>query len=376
MAAAIVDGAISRVIKSMEFLHHDPERCEYPVARAQHEDDLDGEYQPSHGMRAHEASRPSQASAMNARSSRSDDSSSVALAADMRSPLSRGMAKVTPALENWAKRAKTTIALLAARASKRRGGAGDDVEIPIRRTTAPAPGGGLHTAGRKVIRGEIDDRKTEEPRAKRPVAMTKKKMFVLGGVGVATILAFVALRKPDAPAPVAAAPVTETAPAAAPAPPPAPAPAPTTAAMPAANDPFASMASGGASDPMTNAKPGKVTPFGNGPVNHGNVLKIKMDGPVARIQGASQPSGFTVVIPGRKSLDAAGPLAAKDSRIAAIRVANENSGAELTVTFKDGVPNYQVKARGDVLELHLAKAGRAGDKAPEAHAKPRHKKKH
>jgi hypothetical protein len=120
-------------------------------------------------------------------------------------------------------------------------------------------------------------------------------------------------------------------------------------------------------------KPGKATPFGNGPVSHGNVLKLKMDGLVGRIQGASQPSGFTVVIPGRKSIDSAAPLAAKDPRIAAIRVSNEPAGAELTVTFKDGVPNYQVKAHGDTLELHLAKAGHAGDKAPEAKS---HKKKH
>ena len=100
-----------------------------------------------------------------------------------------------------------------------------------------------------------------------------------------------------------------------------------------------------------------------------------MDGPVDHIQGASQPSGFTVVIPGRKSLDAAGPLASKDPRIAAIRVSNEAGGAELSVTFRDGVPNYQVKGHGDILEMHLAKPGHVGDKAPEAHAKAHHKKK-
>jgi hypothetical protein len=80
------------------------------------------------------------------------------------------------------------------------------------------------------------------------------------------------------------------------------------------------------------------------------------------------------VIPGRKSLDAAGPLASKDPRIAAIRVSNEPAGAELTVTFKDGVPNYQVKAHGDTLEMHLAKAAH-GDSASEGHGK-HHKKKH
>lgn len=294
----------------------------------------------------------------------------------LKSAFARNAAKVTPALQSWAKRAKTTIALLAARASAKRNGAADDVEIPVRRTTAPAPGGGLHTAGRKVIRGEVDEQPLgDEPIAKPKLAITKKRMAVGGAIGIATILCLVAMRKP-APAPVATtAPVDTAVTAAAAAAPPvvAPTPAP---AMPTMNDPLASQAAAMGGDPsMFEGKPGKVTPFGNGPVSHGNVLKIKMDGAVARIQGASQPSGFTVVIPGRKSLDAAGPLASKDPRIAAIRVSNEPTGAELTVTFKDGVPNYQVKAHGDTLEMHLAKAGHAGDKAPEAKAKPHGKKK-
>ncbi|MDB4938294.1 MAG: hypothetical protein JWP87_5266 [Labilithrix sp.] len=288
----------------------------------------------------------------------------------MKSAFARTAAKVTPALEKWAKRAKTTMALLAARASAKRSGAADDVEIPVRRTTAPAPGGGLHAAGRKVVRGEIDEPVIEEP-VKPRFAITKKRAMIGGAIGIASILCLVAMRKP-APAPVAATPPpAETATTAA-AHPAVPAPA-----MPAGNnDPLATAANAFGADPMLNEKPGKVTPFGNGPVSHGNVLKIKMDGPVGRIQGASQPSGFTVVIPGRKSLDAAGPLASKDPRIAAIRVSNENGGAELSVTFKDGVPNYQVKAHGDTLEMHLAKPGHAGDKAPEAKASGHKKKKH
>src|SRR5206468_5035980 len=92
-------------------------------------------------------------------------------------------------------------------------------------------------------------------------------------------------------------------------------------------------------------KHGKPMPFSNGPVGaHNNVLKLKMDGAIARIQGASQPTGFTIVLPGRKSLDSAAPLAAKDPRIAAIRIANEPTGAQLTASFKAGVPKYTVTA--------------------------------
>ncbi|KAJ8134874.1 hypothetical protein OY671_011914, partial [Metschnikowia pulcherrima] len=56
-------------------------------------------------------------------------------------------------------------------------------------------------------------------------------------------------------------------------------------------------------------------------------------------------------------------LAARDGRIAAVKVTNDGAGAELTFTFKDGVPNYQVRAKGDTLEISLAPAGKAhGDK--------------
>jgi hypothetical protein len=342
-----------------------------PHAMDDEMDELDAPHQPDMDDDAPEQPAMNAASAVDEEALDEDSKK-------LKSAFARGAAKVTPTLEKWAKRAKTTMALLAARASAKRGGSADDVEIPVRRKTAPAPGGGLHASGRKVFRGEIEDPVVEEAIAKPRFPVTKKKMVVGGAIGVAAILAVVAMRKP-APAPIASAPPPDTAGIAA-APPARPVPPP---AMPGGgpptltNDPLATAAAALGQDPSMGGKGGKATPFGNGPVAHGNVLKIKMDGPVFRIQGASQPSGFTVVIPGRKSLDAAGPLASKDPRIAAIRVSNEPAGAELTVTFKDGVPNYQVKAHGDTLEMHLAKSGHAGDKAPEAHAKPHHgKKKH
>jgi hypothetical protein len=119
---------------------------------------------------------------------------------------------------------------------------------------------------------------------------------------------------------------------------------------------------------------GKVTPFGNGPVGHANVLRLKMDGAIEKIEGATTPTGFSVVIPDRRSLEAAAPLASRDGRIASIRVTNEASGAELAVTFKDGVPNYQVRAKGDSLEILLAPQGKLAD-AEDAPKPAKHKRK-
>jgi hypothetical protein len=114
----------------------------------------------------------------------------------------------------------------------------------------------------------------------------------------------------------------------------------------------------GDSTPGTSHKKhARVAPFGNGPVHHGNVLRLKMDGAIDSLEGAQQPTGFAVKIPGRRSVEAAGPLSARDSRIAAIKVSNDPAGAELTVAFKDGVPNYLVSAKGDTLVISLAPAG-------------------
>src|SRR5262249_5234290 len=113
--------------------------------------------------------------------------------------------------------------------------------------------------------------------------------------------------------------------------------------------------------PTTGRRAVHVRPFGNGSVAHGNVLHLKVDGTIEKLEGAGQPTGVTVVVPHRRSLEAAAPLASRDSRIGSIHVSNDSGGAELSVVFKDGVPNYQVRAKGDVLEIVLAPPGAMRD---------------
>jgi hypothetical protein len=200
-----------------------------------------------------------------------------------------------------------------------------------------------------------------------------RRMGLVGAVVcAAAVIAFLVLRKPSTP--VAVAPVLDSTPPQSSAPPSTPANTPPALPEPAAGLALGAQPSGasGASEIENGAapsatsddaerihhKPVRVAPFGNGAITHGNVLHIKMDGAIEKIEGASLPTGFTVVVPNRRSLEAAAPLAARDSRIGSIRVTNEAHGAELTVAFKDGVPNYQVRAKGDTLELVLASAGK------------------
>lgn len=268
--------------------------------------------------------------------------------------------KIGPAIGGLFARAKTAAAMLA---QKRKEKAASE-EPPVRRTTAPPPGGRLQAAGRKVVRTDAKDELEEEAPPKK---LDKRKLAIGGAAGIALILALVAMRKPHEAQPLVSAPPAEPAAAvaalpsaAAPALPSAPAPMPAAPGPMLAGDPGGSMGGGGggmddAVEQAPSGKKGKPKPFTNGPVGHGTILRLKMDGPIERMQGASQPTGFTVALPNRRSLEAASPLASKDSRIANVRVANDGNGAELTLTFKDGVPNYLVRAKGDTLEMVIAK---------------------
>ena len=286
----------------------------------------------------------------------------------MKSSFAKNAAKVTPALLDFAKRAKATAGVLW---EKRKQRAKDSAET-TKRTTAPAPGGGLHATGRKVVRA------TDLVSTPKKKIDTKRKVVIGASAGLAVVLAFAALHKsPKTEAHNAPASTDATA-LAAPPPPPVPTMPP---APPPEQTAVAANVSPDTQEPSEHHH-GKihVTPFGNGNVQHGNVLKLKMDGAIEKINGAAQPTGFTVSIPGRRSLEPAGPLASRDGRIASIKVTNEGSGSELDVAFKDGVPSYLVRAKGDTLEIVLAAPGKLGgddkEKQPEkvASKKRSHKK--
>jgi hypothetical protein len=283
-----------------------------------------------------------------------EPSNDAEMAEQMKGAFARGVAAIGPGLARLAKRAKTTAVLLAKRPSK----SWEDGSS-ARRTTAPPPGGGLHASGRRVVRGEAAAGGLDPAPPALKVPMQKHRALIAGAVLTLAVVAALALKKGRhdsvqnaAPAAVAG---NVAASASAPLPPdPSPAPPPVLAAAPA---PVAAADETSDSSRSAQKKHVRVTPFSNGPVHHGNVLHLKMDGVVESIEGAQQPTGFTVKLPGRKSLEAAAPLASRDSRIAAIKVSNDSAGAELSVTFKDGVPNYRVSAKGDTLVLALAVPG-------------------
>lgn len=120
--------------------------------------------------------------------------------------------------------------------------------------------------------------------------------------------------------------------------------------------PGAEPAAGGAEEPSlgdSDDSDGDPKSWGQGTVKNPVVLKLKMDGAIEALNGASGPMGFTVSLPDRRSLSSGSDLARKDKRIASLRVVNTPQGAEVTVQFKDGVPAYLAKANGNRLEIAL-----------------------
>ena len=301
----------------------------------------------------------------------------------------RASAKVGPALQRFGAQAKTTFGLVADRARKAAGKT-DEPSPLTRRTTAPAPAGGLHATGRKVVRSEpasAMEALEEKPRA--PVAT--RRIAVGSAVLVAGILALAAVHKPATPAVASTAeaavsglPAANAVGAGAGATTAATPPASTVAPLPqsASNlaptpglaqvPPEETPSQPSSDDSHARRKPLHVTPFGSGAVGHANVLHLRMDGMIEKIEGATTPTGFNIVIPDRRSLEAAAPLAARDSRIAAIRITNEANGAELAISFKDGVPNYLVRAKGDSLEILLAPQGKLADAESTTVTRKRH----
>ena len=258
----------------------------------------------------------------------------------------------------------------------------------VRRTTSP-----VGTVGKaRTLRPQAASRDfsmggnvENEEGAMQEIDMKKvtrrKQIGIAAGVGIALMLGYMAFRKPHhAPPAATAAPAPELAPAAAP-PSPMPATASTEAVTALANSPAPAALVGESTG--VDAK-GNPNPFGTTSVKKGTHMVLRLDGPVAEIRGMNMPNGFVVSVPNRKSLEAAGPLAAKDSRISSAKVVNQAGGAELTIAFKDGAPPYLVKAKGDTIEITLghekavAKKGKGGKGAVSPNAAPKaptHKKK-
>ena len=124
-------------------------------------------------------------------------------------------------------------------------------------------------------------------------------------------------------------------------------------------------------------KPEDVAPWGRGKVVTPVIHRLRLDASGDALQGSLQPTGFTVVIPNRKVMEQGAGISKRDPRVARVRTVNTPNGAQVTFQFKDGVPAYKARLRGDFVEFLIGapepkKTDKAASAAP-ANAKEKAK---
>ncbi len=236
-----------------------------------------------------------------------------------------------------------------------------------RRMTAPPPAGALKSEGRRLVR---DDGVEEDELSPTP-KVNKRAAMIGSAVGLVAVLFvfFVSgkLRHHDATHPA------ETGAAAAAMPPSSPmdananpggtpvanvplfgaTPLSTTEAVPPPAPSAVASTAPDAPPADGDAKPTMVSEWGQGKVAHAKVLRIKLDGAPEGFVGASGAMGFTISVPNHRALATANELAKKDKRLVPVKINNTTQGAEIIVQFKDGVPPYLVRVKGDKIEIAL-----------------------
>jgi hypothetical protein len=338
----------------------------------------------------------------------------IEIARMMRSKVSIAAADTMVKVAGLGVRAKVALGAALTKALQRSRQSREAV-VP-RRKTSPPPGGALHASGKRVVRegaeGQEAPREEDDKRAKT----SRKAMVAAGGASGLVVISVIVMLSRGSSAPPGAD-AAEAAPAAAPAPTAQPAAegpvnpngaieakvplfGPTMVATPEAATPAApaslstpamspinrTPAFGGAAtfgaepvsrvagadqkgdaDDAKSKTRGKVTPFGHGKVEHAMVLRIKTDGTISDMHGVRSAGGFTLSMPGRRTLDSGTALAARDPRIASVKVANNAKGSELTFQFKGGVPAYLVSPSGRELQLSLGRPDAAHAAKDAAH---------
>lgn len=318
---------------------------------------------------------------------------------------------VGPAMGRFGARAKSAVGGLLDAIRKRR--ETEQEGQTFRRTTSAPPTGALRAAGRKLIRDREDNDTTG---AVVKAASRRKAALVGGALGLAAVLAVVGgarllgarndataeLQAPDAnasavaaalPAPVAApaadgsagtpvanvplfgaTPLSTTEPVPAMPTQPDGTMAPTPSADPNAPEAAAAPEAGSSGDDDDDEAKGDGKQFGHGSVRSPIVLKVKTDGDIETVNGAAGAMGFTISLPGRRAKSAASELMRKDKRIASLNIVNNPTGAEISIQFKDGVPAYVAKAKGNRLDIALGTDAKKVAKAGSSKGKKASKK--
>ena len=96
-----------------------------------------------------------------------------------------------------------------------------------------------------------------------------------------------------------------------------------------------------------------VEEWGVGDVIEPNVLRLKMDGRIEGIVGKETATGFTIIVPGHKSISSAAGFKRRDKRLDEVKVVNYPDRVEVTLLFRKDVPAFVARAKGKRLVIEL-----------------------
>jgi hypothetical protein len=101
-------------------------------------------------------------------------------------------------------------------------------------------------------------------------------------------------------------------------------------------------------------RPEDVPAWGKGKMHMPTVHRLRLDGPGSALQGVSDATGFTVLVPGRKLMEHGDAITKRDPRVGRARTTNTPGGAQLRITFHDSLPAYRVRLRRDYIEVLIS----------------------
>jgi hypothetical protein len=101
-------------------------------------------------------------------------------------------------------------------------------------------------------------------------------------------------------------------------------------------------------------KPKAGAEFTSGRLHLPTVYRLRLDEPGATLRGERTPTGFDVIIPGRKTMESGTAIARRDSRIAKVSTKNGSDGARVSFRFRSDIPAYKVRLRNDFVEFFIS----------------------
>jgi hypothetical protein len=96
------------------------------------------------------------------------------------------------------------------------------------------------------------------------------------------------------------------------------------------------------------------TEFGSGRLNLPIVYRLRLDQPGTSLRGERTPTGFDVIIAGRKTMESGTAIAKRDPRIAKVSTKNGTDGTRVSFRFRSDIPAYKVRLKQDFVEFFIS----------------------